>query len=94
MCAYVRAGAGTGFTRHNASRVIDGFWMMGTLHNLFGPDAATDDELMELRILAWRQQGVAVIHVDDIRSPSLRMAIGLEATRLYGPRNEKLGRHK
>ena len=47
---------------------------------------AADEELFAMRRAAWRQQGIAVLRVADIRDEWLRQAVVNEADRLYGRR--------
>jgi hypothetical protein len=46
----------------------------------------TEDELFAMRRAAWRQQGIVVIRLADIRDEWTRQALINEATRLYGQR--------
>ena len=49
---------------------------------------ADPEELHALRCAAWRQQGIAVLPLDEIRDDWIRQVIVNEANRLYGPRPE------
>jgi hypothetical protein len=46
----------------------------------------TEEELFAMRRAAWRQQGIVVIRLADVRDEIIRQAIVNEATRLYGRR--------
>jgi hypothetical protein len=46
----------------------------------------TEDELFAMRRAAWREQGIAVLRVDDVADGIIRQAVVNEATRLYGQR--------
>jgi hypothetical protein len=48
--------------------------------------APTEDELFAMRRTAWRQQGIVVIRLADVRDDIIRQALVNEATRLYGQR--------
>ena len=48
--------------------------------------APTEDELFAMRRAAWRQQGIVVIRLADVRDDIIRQALVNEATRLYGQR--------
>jgi hypothetical protein len=48
--------------------------------------APTEDELFAMRRAAWRQQGIVVIRLADVRDEWTRQALVNEATRLYGRR--------
>jgi hypothetical protein len=48
--------------------------------------APTDEDLRALRRAAWRQQGVVVLRLEDIRDDWTRQALINEANRLYGRR--------
>ena len=53
------------------------------------PRAPTDpDELRVLRGAAWRQQGIAVLPLGEIRDEWIRQIVANEANRLYGRRKE------
>jgi hypothetical protein len=58
----------------------------GSLTRHLPHSLAADDELFAMRRAAWRQQGIAVLRVADIRDDWLRQAIVNEADRLYGRR--------
>jgi hypothetical protein len=47
---------------------------------------STEGELFAMRRAAWRQQGIVVIRLADVRDEIIRQAIVNEATRLYGRR--------
>ncbi len=48
---------------------------------------ASDDDLMELRREAWRQQSVIMLRPEDVRDDWTRQALVNEANRLFGPRS-------
>lgn len=49
----------------------------------------TEAELGSLRAAAWHRHGVAALAIHDIADPWLRQAVINEATRRWGPRNER-----
>ena len=48
--------------------------------------APGEEELFVMRRAAWRQQGIVVIRLADVRDDIIRQALVNEATRLYGQR--------
>ena len=46
----------------------------------------TEDELFAMRKAAWRNQGIVVLRIDDLRDEIIRQVVLDEATRLYGRR--------
>jgi hypothetical protein len=50
------------------------------------PTAPTDDDLFAMRRAAWRQQGVVMLRLEDVRDDWIRQALVNEANRLYGRR--------
>jgi hypothetical protein len=58
----------------------------GSLERHLPPSLPTEDELFAMRLAAWRQQGIAVIRLADVRDEIIRQALANEATRLYGRR--------
>ena len=60
--------------------------MRGSLDRHLPRSLPTEDELFAMRRAAWRQQGIVVIRLADVRDEIIRQAIVNEATRLYGRR--------
>ena len=58
----------------------------GSLDRHLPRSAPTEDELFAMRRAAWRQQGIVVIRLADVRDEIIRQALVNEATRLYGQR--------
>ena len=58
----------------------------GSLDRHLSRSLPTEDELFAMRRAAWRQQGIVVIRLADIRDDIIRQALANEATRLYGRR--------
>jgi len=58
----------------------------GSLQRHLPEAAPTEQELFAMRRAAWRQQGIVVIRLADVRDEIIRQAIVNEATRLYGQR--------
>ena len=58
----------------------------GSLERHLPRSLPTEDELFAMRRAAWRQQGIVVIRLGDVRDEIMRQAIVNEATRLYGRR--------
>ncbi|MBE7183844.1 MAG: hypothetical protein INR68_05515 [Methylobacterium mesophilicum] len=48
-------------------------------------------ELFAMRQRAWREQGLAILPLDQINDDWTRQAITNEAVRLYGPANGRAG---
>ena len=48
--------------------------------------APGEEELFVMRRAAWRQQGIVVMRLADVRDDMIRQALVNEATRLYGQR--------
>ncbi len=48
--------------------------------------APTDEDLLAMRRVAWRTQGVVVLRPEDVRDDWARQALISEANRLYGRR--------
>jgi hypothetical protein len=60
--------------------------MSGSLERHLPRPAPTEDELFAMRRAAWRQQGIVVLRVADVRDELIRQELVNEATRLYGRR--------
>jgi hypothetical protein len=58
----------------------------GSLERHLPQTTATEQELFAMRWAAWRQQGIVVITLTDVRDEWTRQALVNEATRLYGRR--------
>ena len=58
----------------------------GSLERHLPPSLPTEDELFAMRRAAWRQQGIVVLRVADVRDELIRQELVNEATRLYGRR--------
>ena len=58
----------------------------GSLERHLPRSLPTEDELFAMRRAAWREQGIVVIRLADIRNDIIRQAVVNEATRLYGQR--------
>ena len=58
----------------------------GSLDRHLPRSAPGEKELFVMRRAAWRQQGIVVIRLADVRDDIIRQAIVNEATRLYGQR--------
>ena len=58
----------------------------GSLERHLPQTAPTEQELFAMRRAAWRQQGIVVLRVADVRDELIRQALVNEATRLYGRR--------
>jgi len=58
----------------------------GSLDRHLPRSLPTEEELFAMRRAAWRQQGIVVIRLADVRDEIIRQAIVNEATRLYGQR--------
>jgi hypothetical protein len=58
----------------------------GSLERHLPRSLPTEDELFAMRRAAWRQQGIVVIRLADVRDEIIRQALVNEATRLYGRR--------
>jgi hypothetical protein len=56
----------------------------GSLERHLPRSLPTEDELFAMRRAAWRQQGIVVIRLADVRDEIMRQALANEATRLYG----------
>ena len=54
------------------------------LGRLIPVPATSEAELFAMRRRAWREQGIAILSIDNITDPWLRQAITNEANRLYG----------
>jgi hypothetical protein len=48
--------------------------------------APSDDDLLAMRRVAWRAQGLVVLRPEDVRDDWVRQALINEANRLYGRR--------
>ena len=48
--------------------------------------APSDEDLLAMRRVAWRHQGVVVLRPEDVRDNWTRQALVNEANRLYGRR--------
>ena len=60
--------------------------MRGSLERHLPRSLPTEEELFCMRRAAWRNQGIVVIRLGDIRDEWTRQALVNEATRLYGRR--------
>ena len=58
----------------------------GSLERHLPRPEPAEDELFAMRQAAWRQQGIVVLRVADVRDELIRQALVNEATRLYGQR--------
>ena len=58
----------------------------GSLERHLPRPAPAEDELFAMRRAAWRQQGIVMLRVADVRDELIRQALVNEATRLYGQR--------
>jgi hypothetical protein len=58
----------------------------GSLERHLPRSLPTEDELFAMRRAAWRQQGIVVLRVADVRDELIRQELVNEATRLYGRR--------
>ena len=58
----------------------------GSLDRHLPRSLPTEQELFAMRRAAWRQQGIVVLRVADVRDELIRQALVNEATRIYGRR--------
>ena len=58
----------------------------GSLDRHLPRSAPGEEELFGMRRAAWRQQGIVVIRLADVRDDIIRQALVNEAARLYGQR--------
>lgn len=58
------------------------------LGRAMGKSSAPDEYLLHLARRAWREQGVAVIRLDDVHNDWERQAVENVANRLHGRRQE------
>ena len=58
----------------------------GSLDRHLTRSLPTEQELFPMRRAAWRQQGIVVLRVADVRDELIRQALVNEATRIYGRR--------
>ena len=58
----------------------------GSLDRHLRRSLPTEQELFAMRRAAWRQQGIVVLRVADVRDELIRQALVNEATRIYGRR--------
>ena len=54
-----------------------------------GRSPTTSPEMEAMRRRVWRYQGVVSLAIEDITDPWLRQAVQNEATRRWGPRNDR-----
>ena len=58
----------------------------GSLDRHLPRSLPTEQELFAMRRAAWRQQGIVVLRVADVRDELIRQALVNEATRIHGRR--------
>ena len=58
----------------------------GSLDRHLPRSLPSEQELFAMRRAAWRQQGIVVLRVADVRDELIRQALVNEATRIYGRR--------
>jgi len=58
----------------------------GSLERHLPRSLPTEEQMFAMRRAAWRQQGIVVIRLADVRDEIMRQALVNEATRLYGRR--------